>query len=121
MMPTFPDYIFVPDDALQRVNIPNILRSEMEIGPQKTRPIQSIPLFQIAMGVRICENKLLDFRTWFRNDIKSGASWFTMKDPYDGTTRRFRFVNYDINWTKNGDVLVSQFILEGYDELQPGI
>ena len=117
MIPKFPTYIFIDDSSLQRVSMPNVLRSEMEIGPQKTRPIQSVPLFQFQASISICVDKLLNFRTWYQNEIKFGADWFLMNDPFDGTERRFRFVDYEINWTKYGEVLVSQITLEAYDEL----
>ena len=117
MIPSFPSYIFVDDSSLQRVTMPNVLRSEMEIGPQKTRPIQSEGFFQVSMQVSICCSKLNEFRAWFKNELKFGANWFLMPDPFDGTERRFRFVEYELNWSKSGDVLLSQFILEAYDEL----
>lgn len=117
MMPRLPNYVFIDDTSLQRAQMPNVLRSEMETGPNKTRPIQSVPMFQIAMNIYICDDKLTDFRTWYRNELKDGASWFIMRDPFDGTERRFRFVNYEYAWVKGGDVLSTQITVEAYDEL----
>lgn len=115
-MMNFPNYIFIDDTSLQRVSMENVIRSEMEVGPQKTRPIQSVPLFQVSMDVSLCDPKLLDWRMWWR-DIKYGSNWFLMNDPFDGTKRRFRFVETEISWTKSGNIYRSSFVLEAYDEL----
>lgn len=117
MMPTFPKYIFIDDSSLQRVTMDNVLRSEMEVGPQKTRPIQSVPMMQISFSASICDDKLLNFRTWFRNDLGSGARYFLMYDPFDGERRRFRFVETEISWSKVGTLLSTKFVMEAYDEL----
>lgn len=117
MIPYFPDFVFVNDDSIQRQNVPNVLRSEMETGPQKTRPIQSVGFFNVQMEISICDEKLNDFRKWFNLDLKSGANWFLMNDPFDGVLRRFRFLTYDLNWRKRGDILAASVSLEAYDEL----
>lgn len=116
MIPSFPKYVFIDDSSLERINIPNVLRSEMETGPQKTRPIQSVPMFNIRMNISICEDDLLNFKTWFK-DLKFGSNWFLMNDPFDGTERRFRITNYDLSWKKLGDLLTSAIVVEAYDEL----
>lgn len=116
MIKTFPTFIFVDDNSLRRISVPNVIRSEMETGPQKTRPIQTDGFFNVAMSVSICTDKLTEFRSWFKS-IKSGADWFLMRDPFDGTTRRFRFVEYENEWQKRGNLLTNSFMLEAYDEL----
>ena len=51
-------------------------------------------------------------------EIGSGAYWFLLNDPYDGTERRFRFFQHDGEWIKIGeDVLKTSIVLEAYDEL----
>lgn len=117
MMPSFPDYVFINDQSLQRMDVPNILRSQMETGAEKTRPIQNIPMFRIQAEITICEDKITDFRTWYKNSLGHGAYWFLMNDPFDGTRRRFRFVEYNNNWQKRGTILTQTIILEAYDEL----
>lgn len=116
MIPRLPDYIFVDDSSLQRKNRDNVLRSEMEVGPQKTRPIQSRPMFEVNFSVSICEDKLSAFNTWWREQIAYGAFWFRLNDPFDGETKRFRFTETVITWKKRGTVFESTFSLEGYDE-----
>lgn len=117
MIPSFPNYVFINDQGLQRVSVENTIRSEMEIGPQKSRPIQSVPMFQVSMNISICDDKLTEWRTWWRTQIGSGAYWFLMNDPFDGTRRRFRFVTGELSWQKDGNLLISQAVLEAYDEL----
>ena len=118
MMPKFPNYAFIDDQSLRRIEVSNVVRSEMDAGPEKTRPKLSVPMFQIAMDISICVSKLNDFRAWKRNEIGSGAYWFLLNDPYDGTERRFRFFQHDGEWIKIGeDVLKTSIVLEAYDEL----
>lgn len=117
MIPSFPDYVFINDQGLERMMMPNVLRSEMDVGPQKTRPIQSVPMFQAAMDISIRSNRITDFCTWFMNSIGSGAYWFLLNDPFDGVVRRFRFVEYDFAWTKMGNLMQTRIVLEAYDEL----
>lgn len=117
MITKFPNYIFINDVGLERSNISNVLRSEMEVGAQKTRPIQSTPMFQTAMDISMQTDRLIDFRTWFKNDLKFGTYWFTMNDPFDGVKRRFRFVEYEFAWRKTGNLFQTRIVLEAYDEL----
>lgn len=116
-MPVFPTYVFINDVGLQRAQMNNVLRSEMEVGPQKTRPIQSTPLFQVQMPISICADKLTEFRTWFKNSLGYGSYYFLMNDPFDGTRRRFRFVETEFSWEKTGNNLQTTITLESYDEL----
>lgn len=118
MISSIPTYIFIDDNGIQKAYRDNVVRSEMEVGPQKTRPKQSTRLFQMSLNVSICVDKEGDFNEWFTEDIGSGAYWFLMNDPLNGVRRRFRFVETEFAWTKSGNLLRSQFILEAYDELQ---
>lgn len=116
-MPVFPTYIFIDDSTLRRIDVPNVLRSEMESGPDKTRPINSVPMYRVEMDISFCTDKLTQFRTWYRNEIGSGAYFFLMNDPFDGTKRRFRFFEYENQYSKTGNLLRAAWILEAYDEL----
>lgn len=115
MIPSLPGYVFIDDATLQRAYMPNVLRSEMEVGPQKTRPIQSKPMFQTSMDISICLKDLGSFNQWFRESIGFGSYWFLMNDPFDGTRRRFRFVSYDYSWRKVGDLMQTNIVVEAYD------
>ena len=114
MMPRLPTFIFVDDSSIQKGKAPNVVRSEMEVGVQKTRRKQSASMYNVNFAVSICDDKEQNFWTWFQDEISDGAFWFLMKDPISGVEKRFRFVNYEIVWKKDGDVLTSNFQLESY-------
>lgn len=114
----FPSFIFIDDRSLVRAYQNNVLRSQMEVGPQKTRPIQSKPLMQISFNVSIHVDDLNNFNNWFYDDIGSGAYWFMLKDPFTGENKRFRFSSSEFAWSKVGNVLTSSFVLEAYDGIQ---
>lgn len=117
MMTNLPAYVFIDDSTLSRQDVPNVLRSEMEVGPQKTRPIQSIPLYNLGANISVCLEDFDLFRAWYRNDLKSGAYWFLMNDPFNGVKRRFRFAAYDLTWQKTGNLMSASVTLEAYDGL----
>ena len=114
MILNFPEYIFIDDSSLTQTFIDNVLRSEMEVGPQKTRPIACKPMVQISFTARICGiEDFKSYKTWFKS-ISYGASWFLLNDPIDGEEKRFRFVNSQIQWSKNVEIYTSTFTLETY-------
>ena len=72
----FPSFIFIDDRSLVRAYQNNVLRSQMEVGPQKTRPIQSKPLMQISFNVSIHVDDLNNFNNWFYDDVVvSRGTW----------------------------------------------
>ncbi len=115
MIPTFPTYIFINDNSLSREIQENVLRSENEVGPNKTRPLQCTPMFRVQFTVSICEDDYQAYLTWFRSSIHYGSDWFLMPDPFDGELKRFRFANTQIQFTKNKLNYQATFLLEGYD------
>lgn len=117
MIPNLPKYVFIDDSTLVRTTLSNIIRSDMEVGPQKTRKIQSVPMFNISMQISIHKKNFSNFRSWYLNEVGSGALWFLMFDPIDGTQRRFRFTEGELQWTKSGNLFRSSIVLEAYDEL----
>lgn len=116
-MTDFPKYIFIDDLTIKRTYAPNIIRSEMETGPNKTRPINSVPLFYLSFEIAMPVGRFKDFNQWFHNDLRSGALWFLLHDPIDGTRRRFRFFETEIEWSKAGNLMRTAIVIEGYDEL----
>lgn len=113
-----PKYVFLDDSTMVRADVPNLIRTKMEAGPDKIKKIQTTPLFNCSCDVSINVSRLKDFRTWKANDLNGGSSWFLMNDPFDGVKRRFRFIlDNEIEWTKAGNLLTAKFVLEGYDEL----
>lgn len=115
MIPVFPNYVFINDSSLTRQIQDNVLRSQNEVGPNKTRPKSCSPIFQIGFQVTICEQDYQNFLTWFRSDISYGANWFLLPDPFDGVQKRFRFAETQIQFSKNNHVFQSNFLIESYD------
>lgn len=115
MVPVFPTYVFINDLSLSRQIQKNILRSELEVGPKKTRPVACKPMVQIQFTVNICDEDFQNFLTWFRSDIGYGSFWFLMNDPFDGVRKRFRFVNTDIAFQKANHLYQATFLIETYD------
>lgn len=116
MIPSFPDFIVIDDSTLTIAYMDNVVRSQVEVGPQKTRPIACKSMFQISFTARLCG--LYDFnrfKFWFNQELYSGASWFLLIDPIDGTEKRFRFANTKISWSKSSEIYSSTFTLEAMD------
>jgi hypothetical protein len=111
----FPSYIFINDLSLTREIRNNVLRSENEVGPQKTRPVACKPMFQIQFTVNICDEDFQNYLTWFRQDLSYGSNWFLMNDPFDGIKKRFRFVNTQISFQKSNHLYQATFLIESYD------
>lgn len=117
----FPKYIFIDDSTVIRTNVPNVVRSDMEVGPQKTRRIQNTPLFNVAFSVSFAKHRFTEFQLWYRNDINAGTAWFLMNDPMDGIERRFRFVNTELEFSRSANLIRTSFVLEAYDVIQSGL
>ena len=115
MIPVFPNYVFIDDSSLSRTVMNNVLRSEMDVGPQKTRPIASCPMVQVGFTATICEDSYKDWCEWFAKDISYGAKWFRLNDPFFGDGSRFRLVEPEITWIKRGTVYQASLVIEGYD------
>ena len=113
MIPSLPNYIFIDDSTLTFQTMDNITRSEMEVGPQKTRPIDCKPMTQISFTARVCgRTDFASFQTWWKEELSYGASWFLMIDPFDGLEKRYRFANTQIQWVKLNEIYTSTFNLE---------
>lgn len=112
----FPDYIFIDDSTLEIIYLENILREEMSNGMAKTKVMQFSPIMNLFFEVSTHKGNLSKFNNWFRNEIRSGASFFLMRDPIDGEMRRYRFAETNISWKKDGTLFLSSFVLEAYGE-----
>lgn len=116
MIPSFPDFVFIDDSSLTYTSLENVLRSQMEVGPPKTRPMACKPMFQISFTGRICG--LTDFnrfKFWFKSELQYGSNWFLLIDPFDGIEKRFRFVNTQFSWAKFDEIYTATFTLEAVD------
>lgn len=116
-MPRFPDWIFINDETLTRNEVDNLVKSEMETGPQKTRPKQSRPLFNTSFEISFSAEKYNEWISWKNNEINYGASWFVMNDPFNGERIIARIVNNDAPMQKRGLLIFIQLTVESYNEL----
>lgn len=117
IIPEFPDYVFIDDNSIRMEIQNNVFRSEMEVGPNKTRPIACKPMTQVSFTGSICG--LLDFNSfqaWFKNEVSFGSSWFLLIDPFDGIEKRFRFVETNLSWAKSEEIYSTSFSLEYMNE-----
>lgn len=119
-MTEFPKFIFIDDTTISKVKVPNIKRSEMETGPNKSRPVQSFGMFNMSFQISIPVKKEHDFDEWFNSDLGYGSYWFLLLDPLDGVKKRFRFLDTELQWRKAGNLLRTSISLEAYD-VQSGI
>lgn len=111
----FPNYIFIDDSSIEFATVDNVLRSDIEVGPVKTRPIQSRPMFNVKFDVSVCDEDFPKFKTWFAS-VKYGAYWFFMNHPLTGVNTKVRFLETQLTWSKVGSLFQSEFTLEGYDD-----
>ena len=119
-MTEFPKFIFIDDTTINKNKVPNLVRSEMETGPNKSRPVQSFGMFNMSFQIAIPVTKEHDFEDWFNGDLGYGSFWFLLNDPLDGVKKRFRFLETEIQWRKSGNLLRTSISLEAYD-VQSGI
>lgn len=116
MIPNFPDFIFIDDSTLNYTSLENVLRSQMEVGPPKTRPMACKPMFQIAFTARICGLEDFNrFKFWFKNEISYGAYGFLLIDPFDGVEKKFKFATTQFSWSKLDEIYSATFSLEAID------
>lgn len=113
MIPNFPSYIFINDSTIQKEIRNNVLRTEMNVGPSKNRPIQCRPMYDLTFNITFCDDKIQDFENWFQGDIGHGAYWFLLNDPISGESKRFRFTQPP-RLSKIGNIYTSNFSLEAY-------
>lgn len=114
MIPIFPKYIFIDDTTIRRKIVDNVIRSETEVGPQKTRPIQSKPMAELSCTMSVFEDDFYNLNEWYSNEIGFGSKWFRMKCPIFGDEKRFRFVDTELDWRKVGTTYEANVTIESY-------
>ena len=114
MIINLPNYVFIDDSTVVSKNSNNVIRSEMETGPVKTRPIQSIPMKQMVMTISITRENFAAFDTWFRVTLNWGSNFFFFNDPITGVSTRYRFFDTELEWQKRGTILTCEITLECY-------
>lgn len=71
----------------------NILRSQMETGPHKTRRRYTAAITAIAGDMIMTVAEYAIFKDFFRSSIQDGALAFNMPDDVDGGTMEVKFRN----------------------------
>ena len=117
MTPEFPKYVFIDDASLSRQKPENVVRSEMDAGPAKVRPISKHPVYTYEFSISFNVKNFSDFLLWLQDDLNEQTNWFLMKDPFSGKVKRFRIVEID-DFRKSSTLVHSSMRVETYHELQ---
>ena len=64
MIAQFPKYIHIEDSTIKTSILENVVRSEMEVGPQKTRAKASLTLMTYSFEIVFCKSKISNFLSW---------------------------------------------------------
>lgn len=92
-MPALPNYVQILRPGFSEQPDFKVDRTEMESGPAKQAPINSLATVPRPMTLAIKEKAdYLSFRTWVRVDLVNGSGWFDWTDPIDGVTKSARIV-----------------------------
>lgn len=68
-----------------------VLRTEMESGAKQAK-IRSRVLVARPLTIDYSNSEYADFKTWLRDTLNMGASFFFWEDPRDGTSKLTRIV-----------------------------
>lgn len=78
--------------GFQRVPLPNVVRSQFDVGPAKTRRRATARGFDIKGTITITDAELATFETWFEDTILDGSLEFDWTDPQTGDPITLAFV-----------------------------
>lgn len=118
-MPTFPSYAKLLHDPYDEQPESAVQRTDMESGPAKQSMIRSRAM--VMRNVKYAFGSLADyqsFKTWFRNDVNRGSTWFDWRDPVDDTVKSARIPGGRLNPAKPNkrmDTWVLEFLIETWD------
>lgn len=90
-------------DGLSGKRKTNVIRTEMDAGPAKTRQRYSVSIKNFIGSVILNEEQREILETWYKTTLANGALRFVMKDPQTLLTGEFRFVeDYEEDSTGDG-------------------
>jgi len=72
---------------------PNIIRSDVDVGPAKTRRRHTKPIVNVKGSLVLSKAHLDIFDTFYNDVLQSGALRFLFNDPVSGTTKEYRFID----------------------------
>ena len=116
MIPKWPCYIFINDDSVQETKISNQIRTDFDRGLAQSRPLNTLSIYQMQFQIYVEIKDYLDFDKWLNETLRHRSQYFLMKCPIRGEEYRFRFLDENIRFTKNVDVMEATVNLERLED-----
>lgn len=79
--------------SVQSRPVDNVIKTEMESGPQKQRLKDRVIYYRHSGEIRIRIAKLATFLDFYNLDADQGCTPFEWTDPYTAVTKLYRFVS----------------------------
>jgi len=107
-VPALPDYAIILLEGYSERVVPALLRTDFEDGyVRQDSPITRRRIERNAR-IKLCSLEYLQqFKCWLRDDLRNGASWWTMYDPVEQKTVRCRFKGGELSFTTPRQVMAS--------------
>lgn len=116
MIPKWPKYVFIDDSSIEEIKISNQVRTSFDRGLEKTRPLNSLSIYQLKFDVYIDISDYENFDYWLNNILRDRTSFFLMKCPIRGKEYKFRFLDGDLNFKKEFENMTAQINLERLED-----
>lgn len=68
-----------------------VIRSEMDVGPEKVRRRSTRPIDTYTCSIDIYQTDVNTFKQFFNTTLNGGVNSFYFNDPLTGTTEVFKF------------------------------
>lgn len=89
--PTLPKCFGI--DGFSYQEVPNVIRSEVEVGAAKVRRRYTRSIVNISAGMVVDSDGVKDFQTFYDFTLHSGVNSFLYQDPVMGKDVEMRFVS----------------------------
>jgi len=91
---------------------PNIVRTDVDIGPAKTRRRYTKPIANVKGSIIVTRDELKVFDAFYNDVLRSGVLRFLFPDPVSGTDKDYRFIDPPIYRPLTIDNWVIEMTLE---------
>ncbi len=98
--------------SVQSAVVDNVVRTEMETGPQKQRLKDRVFYMRHSGEMRIKTAKLSTFLDFFNLDADQGCTPFEWSDPFTAATKMYRFIGQPSINHISGDLVSVSFTVE---------
>jgi len=120
-MPSYPAYGELLLDGYSETPASAVDRTDMDDGLAKQGQVRSRALVARPVTYRYSSAQFITWKTWFRDTIARGASWFDWDDPLTDATKSARIQRGDYTARANapGDGPLTwdvSFTLETWDD-----